>query len=111
MGIKHKLSDARGEVSLSLFHIAKDNIITYNSLFFAGTLQGGELSSRGIELSTILFPAPHWRIDLNATALNARYDDLADLYNESRMAKSPRTSPSIPRMPGFTTSSRNGRPV
>ncbi|MCB5191493.1 TonB-dependent receptor [Methylobacillus arboreus] len=91
VGIKHKLPDTKGEVSVALFHIAKDDIITYTGLFQA--VQGGKLSSRGIELTTTLFPTPNWRVDFNATALNARYDDLADVFGTSMRGNTP---PNVP---------------
>ncbi|MFJ5445988.1 TonB-dependent receptor [Methylobacillus methanolivorans] len=91
IGIKHKLPDAKGEVSVAIYHIAKDDIITFSGPFQA--VQGGKLSSRGIELSMTLFPTPNWRTDFNATALNARYDELADAFGEARKGQTPDNVP------------------
>lgn len=91
VGIKHKLPDAKGEMTLALYHIAKDDIITFSGPFQA--VQGGKLSSRGIEFSTTLFPAPHWRADFNATALDARYDELADFFGGSLKGNTPMNVP------------------
>ena len=77
LGAKHLLPDGKGEVSLALYHIKKDDILTRVPGQASQNVQGGSQSSRGIELSGTFYPAPHWRADLNAALLDARYDDFS----------------------------------
>ncbi len=76
-GVKHVLDHGKGELTLAVYHIAKDDIITRASAS-PGSLaaQGGQQSSRGVEVSASLLPAPHWRADLNMALLDARFDKL-----------------------------------
>ncbi|MCB5188231.1 TonB-dependent receptor [Methylobacillus caricis] len=76
VGIKHLLPSHKGEMTLAIFHITKENILTQNPNNASLSMQGGRQSSRGIELSTTLLPVDHWRVDLNATLLNACFDEL-----------------------------------
>lgn len=76
VGIKHLLPSKKGEMTLAIFHIAKEDILTQSPTNSAVSIQGGKQSSRGIEFSTTLLPIDHWRIDFNATLLNARFDEL-----------------------------------
>lgn len=76
VGIKHLLPSNKGEMTLAIFHIAKEDILTQSPTNSAVSIQGGKQSSRGIEFSTTLLPIDHWRIDFNATLLNARFDEL-----------------------------------
>lgn len=76
IGAKHLLANNKGEMTLAIFHIAKDNIVTQVANNASLSTQGGSQSSRGIEYSATLLPAEHWRIDVNATLLNARFDEL-----------------------------------
>ncbi|MCB5190119.1 TonB-dependent receptor [Methylobacillus arboreus] len=78
VGIKQSLENIKGEWTLALYHIAKDNIITQDPITPSISVQGGKQSSRGIEYSTTLYPVEHWRLDFNAALLNARYDELRE---------------------------------
>ncbi len=75
-GIKHILPDGKGELTLAVYHIEKDDILTRNPNNPGTNVQGGSQSSRGIELATTLLPVDHWRADLNMAVLDARYDKL-----------------------------------
>lgn len=74
IGVKHQLPEGKGEISLALYHIKKDDILTRTPGQTGATVQGGAQSSRGLELAGSFYPAPHWRADLNAALLDARYD-------------------------------------
>lgn len=78
IGWKYLLPEAKGEMTLAAFHIVKDDIITRNQDNPLNPAQGGSQSSRGIEFSTTLLPTDYWRLDFNATLLNARFDELKE---------------------------------
>lgn len=92
VGIKHMLPQGKGEVTLALYHIAKDDILTRDPNDNTRTVQGGKQSSRGLELSTMLLPSAHWRIDANMALLKARYDELLE-NNLSRAGNTPTNVP------------------
>lgn len=92
VGIKHMLDHGKGEVTLALYHIAKDDILTRDPADQRLTVQGGKQSSRGVELSTLLLPSAHWRIDANVALLKARYDELLE-SGASRAGNTPTNVP------------------
>jgi iron complex outermembrane receptor protein len=92
VGIKHMLAHGKGEMTLALYHIAKDDILTRDPNDNTRTVQGGKQSSRGVELSTMLLPGAHWRVDANMALLKARYDELLE-NNVSRAGNTPTNVP------------------
>lgn len=78
VGIKQSLENIKGEWTLALYHIAKDDIITRDPVIPSTSVQGGSQSSRGIEFATTLYPVDRLRVDFNATLLNARFDELRE---------------------------------
>lgn len=78
IGLKHALPAGKGEVTLALYHIAKDDILTRDPNDPTLRVQGGKQSSRGVELSAVLLPIDHWRIDANLALLDARFDELSE---------------------------------
>ena len=78
IGIKHLLLNAKGQMTLALYHIAKDDIITRDPITPSISIQGGKQSSRGIEFATTLFPVENWRTDFNIAILDARFDELKE---------------------------------
>ncbi|MGY1489279.1 TonB-dependent receptor [Methylobacillus pratensis] len=78
IGIKQSLQNLKGEWSLAAYHIAKDDIITYDPASPSTAVQGGKQSSRGVEFATTIFPVERLRLDFNATVLDARYDELIE---------------------------------
>ncbi|HWU34689.1 MAG TPA: TonB-dependent receptor [Methylovorus sp.] len=92
VGIKHLLAKGKGEVTLALYHIAKEDILTRAPNNPQQTVQGGKQSSRGLELSAMLLPAAHWRVDANMAVLKARYDELLE-NDVSRAGNTPTDVP------------------
>lgn len=78
IGIKHLLPNAKGQMTLALYHIAKDDIITRDPITPSISIQGGKQSSRGIEFATTFFPVENWRTDFNIAILDARFDELKE---------------------------------
>ncbi len=79
IGVKQTFWDNKGQWTLAAYHITKNNLVTRDPNDPALRIQVGEQSSRGLEATLGVELSPAWRVDLNAVALRARYDD----FNES----------------------------
>lgn len=88
VGIKQSLENIKGEWTLALYHIAKDDIITRDPVNASTSVQGGSQSSRGIEFATTLYPIDRLRVDFNAALLNARFDELNESVGSGTSAVS-----------------------
>lgn len=95
-GIKHILPSGKGELSLAVYHIEKDDILTRNPNNPGTSIQGGSQSSRGIELAATLLPADHWRTDLNVAILDARYDQLNQAVSGIAVSRAGNTPVDVP---------------
>ena len=78
IGIKHILDNRKGELTLAIYDITKDDILTRDPNNPKLAVQGGRQSSRGIEFSASLLPFEHWRTDFNLAILDAKYDELLE---------------------------------
>lgn len=78
VGVKHLLPEGKGQLTLAVYHIAKDDILTRDPSNPTLRVQGGKQSSRGVEFGAILFPATNWRTDFNMAVLSARFDELLE---------------------------------
>lgn len=76
VGFKQQLDGGRGEWTVALFHIAKNDIITSDPANPALSIQGGKQSSRGLELAGAFNVSPALRLEANAAYTSARYDEL-----------------------------------
>lgn len=74
VGVKQSFWGGRAQWTLAFFQIVKNNLLVMNPADFS-LQQIGQQSSRGIEAALALRLDHGWRIDANATWLNARYDD------------------------------------
>ncbi len=93
VGLKHILSDGRGELTLAAYQIERDDIITRDPITPAISIQGGKQSSKGVELSASLYPAAQWRVDLNAAVLSAKFNELIEPSGVSRAGNVPLNVP------------------
>jgi len=90
VGVKHRLPNTQGEITLAIYDINKDDIITRDPLDPRKKIQGGEQSSRGFELAATLFPFnENWRTDFNLAILKARYEKLLEGGGISRAGNVP----------------------
>ena len=87
-GIKQHFGNGLGEWTAAVFHIKKDDILTYNQITKL-TDQGGSQSSKGIELSAAISPAKNWRFEGNITRLKAEYDEFIDRDKVDRSGNTP----------------------
>lgn len=88
LGYKQQWSQ-QAEFSAALFHIDKNHILTRDPNDPRLRVQGGSQSSRGIELSGRLLLSSHWQAELNASLLQARYDQLLEAGGVSRAGQRP----------------------
>lgn len=93
VGVKQALDALRGEWTAAVFHIRKNDIITRDAANPAISVQGGSQSSRGVEISASIEPLRAWRIDANATLLDARFDELLEAGGVSRDGNTPANVP------------------
>lgn len=92
VGVKQLLSEGKGQLTLAVYHIAKDDIITRDPNNVNLRVQGGKQSSRGVEFGAVLFPATNWRTDFNVAVLDARFDKLLE-SGTSRAGNTPTDVP------------------
>ena len=78
LGIKQQLPEQRGEWTLAVYDIRKDDIITRDPLRPTVSIQGGSQSSRGIELSGALQASRAWRFEGNIGWVDAQFDELRE---------------------------------
>ncbi|AYH45663.1 TonB-dependent siderophore receptor [Azoarcus sp. DN11] len=92
-GVKQSLDALHGEWTAAAFHIRKDDIVTRDPANPGISVQGGTQSSRGIEITASIEPVRTWRIDANATVLDARFDELVEAGGASRAGNTPANVP------------------
>jgi iron complex outermembrane receptor protein len=79
VGLKQQLIDSRLEWTLALYDIVKEDLLTevLSTPDPDDVAQIGEQSSRGVEVSLAYTINDQWRIDANATMLDAEYDSFS----------------------------------
>jgi iron complex outermembrane receptor protein len=92
-GIKQAFMDKQGEVTVSVYQITKNNLLTRDPVTPANRLQVGQRSSRGIESTLALAFARNWQLDANIAMLRARYDDFREGDGVSRADNVPTDVP------------------
>lgn len=93
VGIKHVLDNHQGELTLAVYDITKDDIITRDPANPTLRVQGGQQSSTGLEFAASLTPFEHWRTDFNLAILDAKYDKLLEAGGVSRAGNTPTDVP------------------
>lgn len=73
-GVKQDWLDGRVDGTLSVYRIVKDNLLTVDPLNPSLSLQVGQQSSRGVELTVGAQLSRDVRLDANGTWLRAKYD-------------------------------------
>ncbi len=94
-GFKQSLANRKAEWTAALYRISKDDIITRDPSNPALSIQGGEQSSRGAELSSSVNFTQEWRLDANLAYTSARFDQLIEGGNASRAGNRPADVPKI----------------
>ena len=78
-GVKGSLPGKRGEFTVSMFEIVRNDILTRDPATPGLTVQIGQQSSRGVEFDFAWRPLPQWSVGVNGTWLKAKFDN----FNES----------------------------
>lgn len=78
VGIKQQVADGRGEWTLAVFDIQKDDIITRDPDRPAISIQGGSQSSRGAEFTAAFQATPALRLEGNLAYTDAKFDKLVE---------------------------------
>ncbi|SFG08880.1 iron complex outermembrane recepter protein [Duganella sp. CF458] len=94
-GIKQSLASGKAEWTAALYRISKDDIITRDPSNPALSIQGGEQSSRGVELSSSVNLTQEWRLEANLAYTDARFDQLIEGGNVSRAGNRPADVPKM----------------
>jgi len=95
-GLKQALADKRGEWTLAVYDIKKDNLLTRDPANPAQSIQVGQRSSRGIEGTLNLALARGWTLDANAAFLRARFDDFEELVSGALVSRAGNLPPDVP---------------
>lgn len=93
-GVKVDVAQGRASVVASVYRLAKRDLTTADPNDATRTVQVGEQSSRGLELSVVARPAPWWQIEANLAALDARYD----LFFEGTTSRNGNLPPNVPEL-------------
>jgi iron complex outermembrane receptor protein len=92
-GVKSALAGGRLESTASVFTITQDDILTRDPNNANLTIQGGTQKSTGVELTVAASLTPRWRVDANATFMDARFEQLVEAGGVSRAGNVP---PNVP---------------
>ncbi|HIE4389372.1 TonB-dependent receptor [Serratia liquefaciens] len=75
VGTKGQFWDNKGEATLALYELRKDNLFVPNAQQPDTLNAVGRQTSRGVELSLMLRPSERWELAANAAYTHARYDE------------------------------------
>lgn len=93
IGVKSVLWGGRVEMTLAGYKIRQTDIITRDPVNPNIQIQGGTLSSKGVEFSGTARLTDHLRLDGNAAFVDAQYDELIEAGGANRAGNSP---PNVP---------------
>ncbi len=78
IGVKNAFAEGKGEWTVALYGIRKDNLLANDPDNPAQKIQIGQQSSRGIEGTLSLAFAHNWQLDANASIIRAKFDDFTE---------------------------------
>lgn len=78
VGLKQQLAGGRGEWTLAVFDLKKNDIVTRDPDRPAISIQGGSQSSQGVELSAVFQATKALRLEANASYVDAQFDRLLE---------------------------------
>src|SRR5690606_6742833 len=97
VGVKQTFWDGKAEWTLAAYHIRKNNLVTRDPNDPSLRVQVGAQSSRGLEATLGVGLSPAWRLDLNAVALRARYDDFSESVNGVNVSRNGKVPTDVPQ--------------
>ncbi len=95
-GLKADLMKGRGSLTLAVYDIKRENILTQVAIDTVGNV--GRQTSRGIEVSGEMRVTPAWAVIANGTYVDAAYGNFVD--PNYGIAASGNTPPNVPRWVG-----------
>lgn len=95
-GIKQVFWDKRGEWTLALYDIRKNDLLTRDPANPSVSVQVGQQSSRGIEASLSLAFAEQWKLNANASMLRARFDDFTESVSGAAVSRAGKVPTDVP---------------
>ncbi|MDP3088356.1 MAG: TonB-dependent receptor [Methylotenera sp.] len=96
IGLKGNLPNSLGEVTVALFDINRTDVLTRDPLNPAQSIQIGEQTSRGIELTATLRPTDQWTIEGNASILDAQFDKFYESVSGVAVSRAGNLPPDVP---------------
>ena len=97
VGVKQAFADGGGELTLAVYDITKNNLLTRDPANPARSVQVGERSSRGIEATVTAALAPGWSVEANASLLRARFEDFSEASGASLVSRAGNVPPDVPQ--------------
>jgi iron complex outermembrane receptor protein len=92
-GVKSTLAGGRFESTASVFTITQDDILTRDPNNANITIQGGTQQTTGVEFTVTASPTRRWRVDANATFMDARFETLIEAGGVNRAGNVPPNAP------------------
>jgi iron complex outermembrane receptor protein len=93
-GVKGTLWSNRIDMTAAVYHLAKRDLTTTDPVDSTRTIQIGEQSSRGVEVSVVARPSDRLLIEGNIAALDARYD----VFFEATTSRAGNRPPNVPEI-------------
>lgn len=97
VGVKQNFLANKGEWTLAAYHIVKKNLVTRDVVNPATSVQVGQQSSKGIEATVGVEFLPGWRVDANASMLQARYDDFTESVGGAAVSRDGKVPTDVPQ--------------
>jgi iron complex outermembrane receptor protein len=95
-GVKASLPGGKGEATLAVYQIERTNILTRDPVNPTLTVQIGEQSSRGVEADVVWRPSSAWTLQVNATQLDARFDQFVENVGGTPVSRAGNVPPDVP---------------
>lgn len=96
IGLKQSLWENKAQWTVALYQITKKKLLTRDRDNPSVSIQVGERSSRGIEVTLALQPTPAWSVDVNAALLDARFEDFTESSGGALISRNGNVPPGIP---------------
>lgn len=99
-GLKHSFWQDRIEWTFAYFDIVKEDLLTRDPQDPARTVQIGEQSSNGIELTAAIHPLPNLTLSGNFSRLDAQFDEFSEDIGGVAVSRAGNLLPNVPETLG-----------
>ncbi|OOO02326.1 MAG: Ferrichrome-iron receptor [Chromatiales bacterium USCg_Taylor] len=100
LGLKHSFWQNRVEWTFAYFDIVKEDLLTTDPRDPARTIQIGEQSSDGIELTAAIHPLSNLTLSGNFSRLNAQFDEFSEDIGGVAVSRAGNLPPNVPETLG-----------